>query len=176
MEWYIRTTKGHLACYYRVLCSREQAVELGRTLRAQDGAEAYCVARYPYSEYTGEYMVVRAQSTRPVRPGEEAGMMMMHEISGHNFHGSYSLRLRGPAEGFVLSDGQARRYRRELCSNLDCQCGGGYGDGPGRTSAWIGFCRDMVDYRSARAPEHLWVACRRAAANYDALVLLPAPE
>lgn len=62
---------------------------------------------------------------------------MMHEIRGRNFHGAYSLRLRGPAEGFVLSKAQARRYQRELCPFADCTCGGGYGEGPDRDSATV---------------------------------------
>ena len=62
---------------------------------------------------------------------------MLHKISGHNFHGWYRLRLRGPAEGFVLSDAQARRYWRALCPFADCTCGGGYGEGPDRDSATV---------------------------------------
>jgi len=63
--------------------------------------------------------------------------IMLHEISGHNFHGRYRLTLRGPAEGFVLSDAQARRYWRALCRFADCTCGGGCGEGPDRDSATI---------------------------------------
>lgn len=62
---------------------------------------------------------------------------MLHKISGHSFHGRYRLHLRGPAEGFVLSDVQARRYWHELCPFADCTCGGGYGEGPDRDSATI---------------------------------------
>jgi hypothetical protein len=70
--------------------------------------------------------------------------MMLHEISGHNFHGRYRLFLRGPAEGFVLSSAQARRYWRELCPHADCTCGGGYGEGPDADSATVeqGFGRN----------------------------------
>lgn len=62
---------------------------------------------------------------------------MLHEISGHNFHGRYSLRLRGPVEGFTLSEGQARRYWHELCPFADCTCGGGHGEGPDHDSATV---------------------------------------
>lgn len=62
---------------------------------------------------------------------------IMHTISGRNFHGRYRLTLRGAAGGFLLSDAQARRYRRALCPVADCTCGGGYGEGPDRDSATV---------------------------------------
>jgi len=63
--------------------------------------------------------------------------IMLHTVSGHNFHGRYEITLRGPAEGFVLSDAQAGRYWRELCPFEGCTCGGGYGEGPDRDSATV---------------------------------------
>ena len=70
---------------------------------------------------------------------------ILHDVRGQNFHGPYSLRLRGPAEGFVLSASQARRYERELCSNKDCQCGGGYGAGldPGTARVYFATADDL---------------------------------
>jgi hypothetical protein len=62
---------------------------------------------------------------------------MLHTVSGHNFHGRYSIRLCGSAEGFALSPAQARKVRNALCGMSDCTCRGGYGDGPDRDSAWI---------------------------------------
>ena len=59
----------------------------------------------------------------------------MLTISGRNFHGAYRANFRGPTRGFVLSDSQVRRYNHELCPFQDCQCGGGYGEGPDPDSA-----------------------------------------
>ena len=72
------------------------------------------------------------------------GKIINHKISGHNFHGRYSLVLRGPAEGFALSEGQSRRYGEALCGMSDCQCGGGYGDGPDSCSAIITADGDIL--------------------------------
>ena len=60
-----------------------------------------------------------------------------HVISGNNFHGNYRFTLRGPAEGFILSASQKRKYNSNLCGYSDCTCGGGYGDGPDEDSAKI---------------------------------------
>ena len=49
---------------------------------------------------------------------------MRHIISGNNFHGNYELALIGPKEGFELSKGQIRRYKRTLCPFVECGCGG----------------------------------------------------
>lgn len=49
---------------------------------------------------------------------------MRHVIKGISFHGRYCLILIGPAEGFVLSAGQANKYQTALCGVDDCQCGG----------------------------------------------------
>jgi len=62
---------------------------------------------------------------------------MMHNVSGQNFHGPYSLKLRGPANGFVLSGPQGYRYQQALCGVAECKCGGGYGEGPDRDSARV---------------------------------------
>jgi len=35
-------------------------------------------------------------------------MNKLHHASGNNFHGQWSITLRGPAEGFALSPGQMR--------------------------------------------------------------------
>lgn len=62
---------------------------------------------------------------------------MKHHITGSNFHGGYAVDLIGPADGFTLTDSQAKRVARELCGVADCTCGGGYGDGPDPGSARI---------------------------------------
>lgn len=62
---------------------------------------------------------------------------MKHHLSGNNFHGSYAVDLIGPAEGFVLTEGQAARLSNALCGVTGCTCGGGYGDGPDPYSARI---------------------------------------
>lgn len=62
---------------------------------------------------------------------------IIHTVSGRNFHGAYRICLRGPAEGFELSEAQARKVREALCGTSGCECGGGYGDGPDLTSARI---------------------------------------
>ena len=75
-----------------------------------------------------------------------------HIVSGNNFHGDYSITLRGPADGFALSKAQARKYRNALCGFSGCTCGGGYGDGPDADSAIV------------------------QATNWDELSLAPAPN
>jgi len=64
---------------------------------------------------------------------------MIHEVRGHNFHGQYTIRLRGPAEGFVLSERQAQKVADEQCGVTGCECGGmlHYGQGADDTSARI---------------------------------------
>ena len=60
-----------------------------------------------------------------------------HIVSGNNFHGDYSVSLRGAPDGFILSKAQARKYTKALCGMSDCICGGGYGDGPDEGSARV---------------------------------------
>ena len=62
---------------------------------------------------------------------------MKHHITGNNFHGGYAIDLIGPAEGFILTEGQAARLAKALCGVTGCTCGGGYGDGPDPDSARI---------------------------------------
>ena len=62
---------------------------------------------------------------------------MKHHLTGSNFHGGYAVDLIGPAEGFVLSDSQAKRLAKALCGVAGCTCGGGYGDGHDPDSARI---------------------------------------
>ena len=79
---------------------------------------------------------------------------MNHTISGNNFHGNYSITLRGPATGFILSKSQQRKYETALCGMSDCTCGGAYGGGYGAGT----------DIGSAGVEE----------SNYDELRLIPA--
>jgi hypothetical protein len=62
---------------------------------------------------------------------------MIHTISGNNFHGTYSVSVRAPAAGGVLSRKVARKVRAALCDYEGCQCGGRYGDGSDADSATI---------------------------------------
>jgi len=49
---------------------------------------------------------------------------MMHDVWFHGFHGSGYTRFRGPADGFLLSDSQAVRWRAAVCPVSDCICRG----------------------------------------------------
>lgn len=62
---------------------------------------------------------------------------MIHTISGHNFHGYYSFKIRAPKDGGKLSERQLDRVYAERCGMHDCTCGGGYGNGPASDSAQI---------------------------------------
>lgn len=62
---------------------------------------------------------------------------MIHIISGHNFHGYYSVRIRAPKKGGQLSERQLNKISKELCGMSDCTCGGSYGDGPDENSAAV---------------------------------------
>jgi len=64
---------------------------------------------------------------------------MIHEVSGSNLHGQYTITLRGPAEGFELSPAQARRVAKATCGVKGCRCGGSlrYGEGPDESSARV---------------------------------------
>jgi hypothetical protein len=55
---------------------------------------------------------------------ETASKPIIHEVRGHNLHGPYLIRLRGPAEGFELSEAQARKVSKALCGLSGCRCGG----------------------------------------------------
>lgn len=67
---------------------------------------------------------------------------MKHHVTGNNFHGQYAVDLIGPAEGFILSKGQAARLAKALCGVTGCTCGGGYGNGPDPDSARIQMMDD----------------------------------
>jgi hypothetical protein len=63
----------------------------------------------------------------------------IHTINSSSFHGHYTITLRGPAMGFVLSPGQAKKVARAACPYADCQCGGEYGDHNYDGGAWIDY-------------------------------------
>ena len=84
-------------------------------------------------------------------------------VSGHNFHGYYSVTFRGDPRGFVLSDSQSRRYRKALCGMSDCTCGGGYGDGPDSDSASI----VQILLAEEPVPEHLRGAAWKAIQSFN---------
>ncbi len=88
---------------------------------------------------------------------------MTHQISGGNFHGEYHLNLRGPAEGFILSPAQARKFAHTLCGLPDCKCGGGYGRGLDLESAQVEIEYDDRGYQFSRLIPALEVARRREA-------------
>ena len=96
---------------------------------------------------------------------------MIHEVSGHNFHGHYSFTLRGPAEGFILSESQRRKVDRELCGLSDCECGGGYGEGLAPDSARLMYWAGVREWDVEDIP----MAICRDAEDHD-LILLPAKE
>jgi hypothetical protein len=75
---------------------------------------------------------------------------MYHYIKGNNFHGNYSVRVRGAAQGFVLSPAQAKKVSAALCGCEGCVCGGGYG----------------ADSDSAITEPH----------DFDLLILIPAKQ
>lgn len=62
---------------------------------------------------------------------------MNHIIIGNNFHGDYSITLRGPKIGFTLSTSQVKKYNDAMCGRSDCHCGGSYGTGADSGSATI---------------------------------------
>ena len=47
---------------------------------------------------------------------------MMHDVWFHGFHGSRTIRFRGPEAGFLLSPAQARRWRAAICPYAGCLC------------------------------------------------------
>jgi len=49
---------------------------------------------------------------------------MMHEVHFVGFHGHSTVRFRGPADGFVLSPSQVRRWRMTVCPFAGCRCRG----------------------------------------------------
>lgn len=65
-----------------------------------------------------------------------------HTATGSNFHGDWQIILRGPSNGFYLSESQKRKYLSAICPFDDCTCGGGYGDGADKNGATI----EEIDY------------------------------
>ena len=49
---------------------------------------------------------------------------MMHEVHFVGFHGHSTVRFLGPADGFLLSPSQVRRWRQTVCPVSDCICRG----------------------------------------------------
>lgn len=47
---------------------------------------------------------------------------MMHEVHFTGFHGPRVIRFRGPAEGFILTPAQARKWRAAVCPFAGCLC------------------------------------------------------
>ena len=79
---------------------------------------------------------------------------IIHEVSGHSFHGRYTIRLRGPAGGSELSEAQCRKVLDTLCGVSGCKCGGSlrYGDGPDYTTARVVANEPCSDWRIEPAP------------------------
>jgi len=100
---------------------------------------------------------------------------MIHVVSGHNFHGQYEVRFRGPNRAFLLSASQARRYRHTLCPNRDCLCRGKYGEGPSREGAHVQWA---FEYTSSELRNlGLGEAEIQRVRNEDpALILIPADD
>ena len=51
-------------------------------------------------------------------------MNKIHNLMGESFHGWHEVNLRGPAEGFILSESQAKKLARAQCGRHGCTCGG----------------------------------------------------
>jgi len=47
-----------------------------------------------------------------------------HAVYGDSFHNGFGATFIGPAQGFVLSRKQARRWERLVCPFWDCECPG----------------------------------------------------
>ena len=62
---------------------------------------------------------------------------MQHEISGNSFHGDWSVKLRGPDAGFILSDVQARKFAKAQCGVSTCSCTRRHGSGLRSDSAQV---------------------------------------
>ena len=48
----------------------------------------------------------------------------IHKLMGESFHGWYEVSLRGPADGFLLSESQTNKLARARCGVHGCKCGG----------------------------------------------------
>jgi len=59
----------------------------------------------------------------------------------HNTSVNLVVTDHGPGDTVVISDGQYRRARRELCGMAECRCGGTYSDDHGDHI----LCRDAED-------------------------------
>ena len=66
--------------------------------------------------------------TRPVVTCDHCRVarVIMHTVSGSNFHGHYSIELRGPAAGFILSTHQIQRLSRAMHPSGYCLVRGGH--------------------------------------------------
>lgn len=100
---------------------------------------------------------------------------MLHTVSGHNFHGHYQVKFRGPDRAFLLSPSQARRYRHALCPHYECKCGGGYGDGPCRDGAHMcwAYLFTSPELRNLGLCE---AEIKASGEDPDALILIPAVD
>ena len=48
----------------------------------------------------------------------------IHNLMGESFHGWYEVNLKGPAEGFLLSESQTKKLAKAQCGVTGCTCGG----------------------------------------------------
>lgn len=48
----------------------------------------------------------------------------IHRLMGESFHGWYEVNLKGPAEGFLLSESQTKKLANARCGVRGCTCGG----------------------------------------------------
>lgn len=74
---------------------------------------------------------------------KQSNNRVTHTISGHNFHGQYSVTIQTGIEG-ELTSSQINRIVKTLCGKYGCQCGGGYGNGPDKESSKVDLIRGKV--------------------------------
>ena len=66
----------------------------------------------------------------------------IHNLMGESFHGWYEVSLRGPAEGFLLSDSQAKKLARARCGVPGCKCDGHSTQTHTGGHAWVEYSED----------------------------------
>jgi hypothetical protein len=90
-------------------------------------------------EFGGYALCAECAAEYDSRMEPEPAKPIIHEVVGHCYHGSYRINLRGPAEGFELSEAQCRKVWDTLCGMKGCTCGGSiaYGDGPDERTARV---------------------------------------
>lgn len=63
----------------------------------------------------------------------------IHNLMGESFHGWYEVNLKGPAEGFLLSESQTKKLAKAQCGVTGCTCGGHSNQVKIGGHAWVEF-------------------------------------